>query len=157
MAQKQSAKTSRHRQSTDAEMTAAAARGRMEMKRDGARSVRYNESRDVLEVALNSGVTVSIPRVKIPGLEKATREDLEQVDLSPMTTSISFERLDADYSVQGLIRQVLGLNEQQRVAGSVTSPAKRAAAAMNGRRGGRPPKTIETQPAPIRKKVAAKS
>jgi hypothetical protein len=138
-------------------MTAAAARGRMEMKRDGARSVRYDESRDELEVTLNSGVTVSIPRVKIPGLEKATREDLEQVELSPMTTSISFERLDADYSVQGLIREVLGLNEQQRVAGSVTSPAKRAAAAMNGRRGGRPPKMIEIQPAPIRAKVAAKS
>ena len=66
MAQKQSEKTRRHRQSTDAEMTAAAARGRMEMKRDGARSVRYDESRDELEVTLNSGVTVSIPRVKIP-------------------------------------------------------------------------------------------
>jgi hypothetical protein len=129
----------------------------MEMKRDGARSVRYDESDDELEVTLNNGVTVSIPRAKIPGLEKATREDLEQVDLSPMTTSISFERLDADYSVQGLIRQVLGLNEQQRVAGSVKSPAKRAAAAKNGQRGGRPLKMIQMTPAPIREKAAAKS
>jgi hypothetical protein len=157
MAQKQSAKVSRHRESTDAEMTAAAARGRIEMKRDGARSVRYDEKRDELQLALNNGVTISIPRLQIPGLEKATREDLEAVELSPMTTSISFERLDADYSVQGLIRQVLGLNEQQRVAGSVTSPAKRAAAAINGRQGGRPPKPVATQPPRQREKIAART
>src|SRR5690242_11380978 len=106
MAQKQSGKVSRHRASTDAEMTAAAARGRIEMKRDGARSVRYDKSRDELQIALNTGVTLNIPRVQIPGLEKATPEELEHIELSPMTTSISFERLDADYSVQGLIRQV---------------------------------------------------
>src|ERR1700681_4098335 len=140
MAQKQRATTKQHRESTDAELTVAATRGRIEMKRDGASSVRYDKGRDEIQIALNNGVTMSIPRVQIPGLEKATREDLEHVELSPMTTSISFERLDADYSVLGLIRHVLGLNEQQRAAGSVTSPSKRAAAALNGRRGGRPRK-----------------
>ena len=152
MAQKQSAKARQHRESTDAEMTAAGIRGRVEMKRDGARSVRYDKGRDEIQITLNNGVTMSIPRAQIPGLENATGEDLEHVELSPMTTSISFERLDADYSVQGLIRQVLGLNEQQRVAGSVTSPAKRAAATLNGRRGGRPRKAFEIPPAPRKRK-----
>jgi hypothetical protein len=69
-----------------------------------------------------------------------------------MTTSISFLRLDADYSVPGLIRHVLGLNEQQRAAGSVTSAAKRAAAALNGRRGGRPRKVDHVEAAPPKRK-----
>ncbi len=147
-----------YRESTDAEMNAAAARGRLEMQRDGARSVRYDESRDELQIALNTGVTMNIPRTRIPGLEKATRRELEQVELSPMTTTISFLRLDADYSVQGLIRQVLGLNEQQRAAGSVASPAKRAAAIQNGRRGGRPRNAVDVasvQPKRKHKKASA--
>jgi hypothetical protein len=122
------------------------------MSRGGACSVQYDEAHDAVQIALNSGVTMSIPRAQIPGLEKATRRELEQVELSPMTTSISFLRLDADYSVQGLIRQALGFNEQQRAAGSVTSPAKRAAAALNGRRGGRPRKAVELQPASSKRK-----
>jgi hypothetical protein len=54
-----------------------------------------------------------------------------------MTTSLRFEALDADYAVQGLLRKVMGLNEQQRAAGAATSEAKRAAAVANGKRGGR--------------------
>jgi len=152
MAPKQNAQAKSRRESTDAEMRAAAERGHVEMSRDGARSVEYDEAHDAVQIALNNGVTMSIPRAQIPGLEKATRRDLEQVELSPMTTSISFLRLDADYSVQGLIRHALGLNEQQRAAGSVTSPAKRAAATLNGRRGGRPRKAVELEPVSSKQK-----
>jgi hypothetical protein len=137
-------------------MSAAAERGRLEMSRDGAKSVPYDQAHDAVEIGLNNGVMMSIPRAQIPGLEKATRRELEHVELSPMTTTISFLRLDADYSVQGLIRHALGLNEQQRAAGSATSPAKRAAAALNGRRGGRPRKAVEKQPlSPKRKRKKA--
>jgi hypothetical protein len=127
-------------ESTDAELCTAAARGRAEMRRDGARAVRYDPRSDELEIVLNSGVTVSMPRSAVPGLETASRENLAQVELSPLGTSIVFEKLDADYAVQGLLRKVLGLNEQQRAAGAVTSATKRAAAAANGRHGGRPRK-----------------
>jgi hypothetical protein len=152
MASKQNAQAKPRRESTDAEMMAAAERGRVEMSRDGARSVQYDEAHDAVHIALNNGVTLSIPRAQIPGLENATRRELEQVELSPMTTTISFLRLDADYSVQGLIRHALGLNEQQRAAGSVTSPAKRAAAALNGRSGGRPRKGVELETALSKRK-----
>lgn len=152
MAQSQNAKSKPRRQSTDAEMNAAAERGRLEMKRDGAQSVHYDDDSDEVRIRLNNGVTMSIPRAQIPGLEHAARRDLEQVELSPMTTTISFLRLDADYSVQGLLRQVLGFNEQQRAAGSTTSPAKRAAAAQNGRLGGRPRKSPKAGPPTKRKR-----
>lgn len=128
-------------ESNDAELRTAAARGRAEMRRDGARAVRYDARSDELEIVLNSGVTVSMPRSAVPGLETASREDLAQVELSPLGTSIVFEKLDADYAVQGLLRKILGLNEQQRAAGTATSAAKRVAAAANGRRGGRPRKS----------------
>jgi uncharacterized protein DUF2442 len=127
----------RFRPSTDAELAAAAARGKVEMARDGARSVKYNSRAGAIEIALNTGVVVRIPREIIPGLENASPKDLARVHLSPMTTSLMFDTLDADYAVQGLLRRVMGLNEQQRTAGAVTSAAKRAAAAANGKRGGR--------------------
>jgi hypothetical protein len=127
----------RLRPSTDAELDAAAARSRVEKARDGARTVKYIPRADEIEIALNTGVVVRIPREIIPGLEKASPKDLARVRLSPMTTSLMFDTLDADYAVQGLLRRVMGLNEQQRAAGAVTSPAKRIAAAANGKRGGR--------------------
>jgi hypothetical protein len=127
----------RFRPSTDAELAAAEARGRVEMERDGARSVKYNPRAGEIEIALNTGVVVRIPREIIPGLENASPKDLARVRLSPMTTSLRFDTLDADYAVHGLLRKVMGLNEQQRAAGAVTSAAKSAAAAANGKRGGR--------------------
>jgi Protein of unknown function (DUF2442) len=127
----------RSRPSTDAELAAAAARGRLEKARDGARAVKYNPRADEIEIALNTGVVVRIPREIIPGLEDANPKDLARVRLSPLTTSLRFDTLDADYAVHGLLRKVMGLNEQQRAAGATTSPAKRAAAAANGKRGGR--------------------
>lgn len=127
----------RFRLSSDAELATAATRGRVEKARDGARMVKYNARADEIEIALNTGVVVRIPRQIIPGLEKASPKDLARVRLSPLTTSLMFDTLDADYAVQGLLRKVIGLNEQQRAAGAVTSAAKRAAAAANGKRGGR--------------------
>jgi hypothetical protein len=107
------------------------------MAQDGARTVKYNSRVDEIEIALNTGVVVRIPRELIPGLENASPKDLARVRLSPLTTSLRFDTLDADYAVHGLLRKVMGLNEQQRAAGAVTSAAKRAAAAANGKRGGR--------------------
>jgi Protein of unknown function (DUF2442) len=127
----------RFRLSSDAELATAATRGRVEKARDGARTVKYNARADEIEIALNTGVVVRIPRQIIPGLENARPKDLARVRLSPLTTSLMFDTLDADYAVQGLLRKVIGLNEQQRAAGAVTSVAKRAAAAANGKRGGR--------------------
>jgi hypothetical protein len=126
--------------STDAELEAALARGHEEAARYGARSVRYDAASDRIEIGINENATVTIARSAIPGLEHATPKQLAHVRLTPLRTSITFEQLDVDHAVRGLVRKVLGLNEQQRAAGSVTSAAKRSAAAANGARGGRPRK-----------------
>jgi hypothetical protein len=93
------------RASTDVQLAAASARGRVETERDGARSAVYDADRDEIQIVLKSGVSMSIPRKHIPGLENATTDQLRDVELSPMTTSISFPKLDADYSIRGLIRK----------------------------------------------------
>lgn len=126
----------------DAELDAALERGREEIAQHGARAVRYDADTDEVAITVKSGATVAIPRALIPGLEKARPQQLADVHLSPSRTTIMFDELDEDYAVRGLIRRVLGLNEQQRTAGAVTSPAKRAAAAKNGARGGRPRKDV---------------
>jgi hypothetical protein len=132
--------TERRAGSTDAELEAALARGREEAGRDGVRNVRYDAASDRIEISINDDATVMIARKAIPGLENATSKQLADVRLTPLRTSISFEQLDVDHAVQGLVRKVLGLNAQQRAAGSVTSAAKRLAAAANGAHGGRPRK-----------------
>jgi hypothetical protein len=87
------------------QLAAASARGRVETEGDGARSAVYDGDGDEIQIVLNSGVSMSIPRKHIPGLENATTDRLRDVELSPMTTSISFPNLDADYSIRGLIRK----------------------------------------------------
>jgi len=126
---------------TDADFEAALERGRRETERDGARTVRYDIGTDAIAITVNNGVAVTIPRALMPGLERATPEQLKNVELSPSRTGIRFRELDEDYTISALLRRVLGLNEQQRAAGSVTSEAKRTAAAANGAQGGRPRKT----------------
>ena len=142
--------------STDAELEAALARGREEAGRDGVRHVRYDAASDRIEISINDDATVTIARKAIPGLENATPKQLADIRLTPLRTSISFEQLDVDYAVQGLLRKVLGLNAQQRAAGSVTSPAKRLAAAANGAHGGRPRKEQAGGTTPKRTKTHAK-
>ena len=140
----------RRTESTDRELDAALARGKKELAQYGARKVRYDAAADRIEITLNDSATVSIARKAVPGLEDASANDLAGVRLTPMGTSLSFERLDADYAVHGLIRKVLGLNAQQRAAGSATSPAKRSAAVANGALGGRPRKPASAPSQPTR-------
>lgn len=128
---------------SDTAIADARLRGREEMRLRGARSVRYDRRSDEVVIALNTGVVVRVPRERIPGVETAEPRDLAKIVLSPLTTSFTIEMLDMDYSIPGLLRRVLGFNEQQRSAGARSTPAKRAAAVANGKRGGRPHKAID--------------
>ena len=56
------------RASSETQMRVAAAQGSIEKKRDGARLVRYDEGCDEVQITLNSGVTMGIPRKRIRGL-----------------------------------------------------------------------------------------
>ncbi|MGQ0815120.1 MAG: DUF2442 domain-containing protein [Gemmatimonadota bacterium] len=104
--------------------------------------VRYDHRSRMVVIGLRSGMTMLVPRGEIPELKRATRDQLERVELSG--EAIRWPNLDVDVSVPGLISDLLGprfsTRESGRMGGRSTSKAKAAAARANGAKGGRPRK-----------------
>jgi hypothetical protein len=103
-----------------------------------AAAVIYDRRSDAVVVTMRSGAVATIPRALIPVVAEAHPDAAEDVDLSPMGSSLRFPSLDADVAVQGLIRRVFGINEANRLAGATKSKARAAASRSNGLKGGRP-------------------
>ena len=95
-------------------------------------------------IELTTGCLFGFPARAIPALAKATPRQLASVTLSPGGSALRWGSLDADLSVAGLllssIDRAAALSELSRVAGRSRSPAKSAAARVNGAKGGRPRK-----------------
>lgn len=125
---------------TDAEIGAALKRGkRARLTEPRAASARYDSQRDRMIVELTNGCTFSFPPRLAQGLEKATRDELAQVEILGAGYGLHWEALDADLSVPGLLSGLFGTRSHMaRIAGKATSPAKAAAARVNGAKGGRP-------------------
>jgi hypothetical protein len=104
----------------------------------GAADVRYDRKSDSVELTMHSGATAVIPRALIPVVGNADVAYAEDIELSPIGTSLRFPSLDVDFSVRALIRRVFGMNEGNRVAGATKSEARAAASRANGKKGGRP-------------------
>lgn len=104
----------------------------------------YDRNARRIVVELTTGVTVLFPPELLQGLRGASPEALAAVEVSPYGTSLHWEDLDADFSVNGLISGIFGtrawMADLGRKGGQVTSEAKAAAARANGMRGGRPRK-----------------
>ena len=124
-------------QASAAEIDAARELGKAETAA-GAVAAGYDRRLDVILLTMRSGAVATIPRRLIPIVAQAEPQDVAEVELSPMGTSLRFPSLDADFAVQGLIRHAFGVNEANRSAGATTSPARAAASRANGRKGGRP-------------------
>ncbi len=93
---------------------------------------------------LRSGVVLTIPAHAIAELAQATTAQLKSVALVADGGAIEQRELDVDLSVPNLLRDVLGFGElQQRKAARTRSPAKAAAARVNGAKGGRPRKVAK--------------
>lgn len=116
------------------------------------RAVRAYYDRDAkrLVVELATGVTVLFPPELLQGLKGAPADELASVEVSPHGTSLHWEELDADFSVDGLISGVFGtrawMADLGRKGGKATSEAKAAAARANGMKGGRPRNIVASPP-----------
>lgn len=109
----------------------------------------YDHNNNRIVINLKSGVTFSFPPDLLQGLREASRSDLAAVEVSSHGTSIHWKKLDADFSIPGLVAGVFGtrawMADLGRRGGRATSAAKSAAARANGQKGGRPRK-VPAQP-----------
>lgn len=124
-----------------------------------ARAVHYDRATGRIVVELSSGVLFAFPVTSVPALRRVSPMALAQVALNPAGSVVSWEALDVDVSVAGLLLAAVDPAERVRhlatLAGRTTSPAKAAAARENGAKGGRPRKVVtRAQSKPRHKKIA---
>lgn len=127
---------------TDAEIDAALERGRMaEQNEPRADAVRYDRRNSRIIVDLTNGCTFAFPPRLAQGLEAASDDELDAVEILGAGYGLHWEALDVDLSVPGLLAGLFGTKAHMaRQAGRTKSPAKAAAARANGLKGGRPRK-----------------
>ncbi len=110
-----------------------------------ALAARYDRRSGRLVISLGSGVDLLVSRQNVEGLESATPAQLSVVRISPSGFGIYFPKLDADIYLPALLEGVLGSRKWMAarlgtLGGQQTSTAKKRAARVNGKLGGRPRK-----------------
>jgi hypothetical protein len=97
---------------------------------------------------LTNGVIMGFPYQLLQGLENGTPEQLAAVEIMPTGSALHWDSLDADLGVAQLVMGLFGskawMTELGRQGGKLKSVAKAQASRDNGKRGGRPRKTIVT-------------
>jgi hypothetical protein len=129
----------------DAANRRAAARLR---KSPCATTAHYDRKRDRVVIGLSTGLEVAFRPRNAQGLERATSDKLDTIEISPSGLGIHFPKLDADIYLPALLEGFLGSKrwiaaEHGKIGGSVSTRAKAAAARRNGKLGGRPRKVKE--------------
>jgi hypothetical protein len=105
-----------------------------------AHEARYDRETDRLVLELKNGAIFIVPCNLIQGLRDAEPADIAAVELGQRGASLHWEKLDQDFSVDGLVRGIFGtkkwMAELERAGGRIKSKAKAAAARKNVKRGG---------------------
>ena len=129
---------------TDEDLQAAAERGRMLWETEPrAQSARYDRKSHRIVVELTNGSTFAFPARLAQGLEQATDDELAAVEVLGEGYELHWEKLDADFTVPGLLAGIFGTKRYMaQLAGRSTSAAKATAARVNGAKGGRPRKAV---------------
>lgn len=129
---------------TDEEFTRANASAKeLETRAPKAVSAKYDRHirRIVVQLSSNLGVFFS-PR-DAEGLEHATPEQLNEIEISPSGYGLHFPKLDADLYLPSLLEGLFGserwiASRMGMRGGRSRSTAKTTAARTNGKKGGRP-------------------
>jgi hypothetical protein len=110
-------------------------------------AARYDRANGRVVIHLSSRLEVSFSPRDVQGLERARPSQLEAIEITPSGFGIHFPKLDADLYVPGLLEGFLGSKRWMasrlgQTGGRSRSMAKRAAARVNGKLGGRPRKAV---------------
>lgn len=112
-----------------------------ELSEPRAETVRYDWRNSRIIVDLTNGCTFAFPPRLAQGLEAASYDELDAVEILGAGYGLHWGALDVDLSVPGLLAGLFGTKAHMaRQAGRTKSPAKAAAARANGLKGGRPRK-----------------
>jgi hypothetical protein len=127
---------------SDTRIDAALERGKRALETEPrAVTARYDRTLDRVVVDLTNGCTFAFPPRLAQGLEAATDEQLQEIQILGVGYGLHWEALDVDLSIPGLLAGLFGTKAHMaRRAGQATSPAKAAASRTNGAKGGRPRK-----------------
>jgi hypothetical protein len=130
---------------TDAQIEAAEERGVCAKESEPrAAAARYDRKSDRIIVDLANGCTFAFPPRLAQGLESATGDQIAQTEILGSGYGLHWEGLDVDLSIAGLLAGLFGTKVYMaQRAGRAKSPAKAAAARVNGAKGGRPRKAAK--------------
>ncbi len=115
-------------------------------------AARYDRRIGRLVIALSSGLEIAFRPHDAQGLEHAKPEQLARIEISPSGLGLHFPALDADLYLPAILDGFLGSRRWMaarmgKAGGRATTDAKAAASRANGKLGGRPKKTGESEPA----------
>lgn len=106
-------------------------------------SAKYDRHNRRVVVQLSSTLGIFFSPREAEGLEHATPEQLNEIEISPSGYGLHFPKLDADLYLPSLLEGVFGserwmASRMGMRGGRSTSEAKTVAARANGKKGGRP-------------------
>jgi len=141
---------------SDAELDREIARARERARRIRATypfavCASYDVERQRIAIELSNGFAFTFPPSLFEHLGRGTPEQLSHLIIDPSGYGVHWPELDADYDIGGIVQIALGakkwinVTELGRLGGKSRSEAKRAAAAANGLKGGRPPKRASSK------------
>lgn len=129
------------------EFEAARLAGEMEVEEYGAQAAFYDANARKVVVSLPGEMQLTFPPYAVQGLDAATDDDLRSIELVDDGLGLRIERLDVDISIPGLLKGLRGspkwtASHLGRAGGSASTLRKAEAARENGKRGGRPPRSV---------------
>ena len=110
-------------------------------------AARYDRRVSRVMVTLSNGLELAFPPHLAEGLADAKPADLAIIEITPAGLGLHWPKLDADLYLPALLQGVFGSPRWMagllgRSGGLARTEAKGAAARVNGRKGGRPPRKI---------------
>ena len=128
---------------TDEQIGAALARAQQFESEDiRVRRASYDRKGDQVCLLLTNGVSISIPRKQLQGLENVSSSQASKIEVLGRGTGLYWPQLDVSHYVPGLLNGVFGTRQWMvhlgRLGGASRSKVKAAAARINGQKGGRP-------------------
>lgn len=110
-------------------------------------SARYERQGARIVVTLSNGLDLGVPVALAQGLAGAKSSQLATIEITPTGLGLHWPKLDADLYLPSLLQGLFGTRRWMasvlgKAGGGSTSPAKKAAARVNGKRGGRPRKEL---------------